>query len=103
MVPLDDKHTVLDWLVAVGAPALLVVGSYLGTLSHSLTAAAALRARGARVAGVVVSESAEQPVPVVETARVLQRFLRPIQVQSVPRHAARGATPLLPLLTPYLR
>ena len=103
MVPLDDTHTVLDWLVAVDAPALLVVGSYLGTLSHSLTAAAALRARGARVAGVVVSESAEQPVPVVETARVLERFLRPTPVQSLPRHATRGATPLLPLVAPYLR
>ncbi len=49
MVPLDDTHTVLDWVVALGAPTLLVVGSYLGTLSHSLTAAAALRtARRAR-------------------------------------------------------
>ena len=57
MVPLDAEHTVLDWIAALGAPALLVVGSYLGTLSHSLTAAAALRQRGVTIAGVVVSES----------------------------------------------
>src|SRR5512144_2923982 len=46
MVPLDDTHTVLDWIVELGAPVLLVAGSYLGTLSHTLTAVAALRARG---------------------------------------------------------
>ena len=103
MVPLDDTHTVLDWIVALDAPALLVVGSYLGTLSHSLTAAGALRTRGARVAGVIVSESAEQPAPAVETAMALARFLRPTTVQVLPRHAARDATPLLPLLAPYLR
>ena len=57
MAPLDARHTVLDWIAALGAPALLVVGSYLGTLSHSLTAAAALRQRGVALLGVVVSES----------------------------------------------
>ena len=103
MVPLDDTHTVLDWVVALDAPTLLVVGSYLGTLSHSLTAAAALRNRGARVAGVIVSESAEQPAPAAETAMVLARFLKPTPVHVLPRHATRGATPLLPLLAPYLR
>ena len=103
MVPLDATHTVLDWVSALGAPTLLVVGSYLGTLSHCLTAAAALQTRGARVAGVIVNESAEQPAPAAETATVLARFLRPTPVQVLPRHAARDATPLLPLLAPYLR
>ena len=45
MVPLDRRHTVLDWIAALGAPALLVTGSYLGTLSHTLTAVGMLRAR----------------------------------------------------------
>ena len=103
MVPLDDTHTVLDWVVALDAPTLLVVGSYLGTLSHSLTAAAALKTRGARIAGVIVSESAEQPAPAAETAMVLARFLKPTTVQVLARHAAHGATPLLPLLAPFLR
>ena len=99
MVPLDSEHTVLDWIAEVGAPALLVVGSYLGTLSHSLTAAAALRARGVPLAGVVVSESPQQPAPLAETAAVLERFLRPAPVHML----SRGVfTPLAPLLAPYL-
>jgi dethiobiotin synthetase len=102
MVPIDETHTVLDWIVATGAPALLVVGSYLGTLSHSLTAVAALRARDVRLAGVVVSESAEQPVPVAETAMTLARFLRPTLVRVLPRAAPRRATPLLPLVSHLL-
>ena len=100
MAPLDAEHTVLDWIVALEAPTLLVVGSYLGTLSHSLTAAATLRARGVTIAGVVVSESAEQPVPAAETAATLARFTAPVPVRVLPRAAP---VPLLPLVAPYLK
>jgi len=100
MVPLDAEHTVLDWIAALEAPALLVVGSYLGTLSHSLTAIAALRTRGVTLAGVVVSESEEQPVPAAETAATLERFIAPVAVRVLPRAAT---IPLLPLVDPYLK
>jgi dethiobiotin synthetase len=102
MVPLDDRHTVVDWLVALGAPVLLVVGSYLGTLSHGLTAASVLRGRGAEIAGVVVSESPQQPAPIEETAAVLARFLPQTPVRVLARNAPAEWMPLLPLLTPYL-
>lgn len=99
MVPLDERHTVLDWITALGAPALLVVGSYLGTLSHTLTAAAALRQRGVALLGVVVSESELQPAPAEETAAVIARFVAaPVVV--LPRSSA--SAPPLPLLSPLL-
>ena len=100
MVPLDGDHTVLDWIAALQVPALLVVGSYLGALSHSLTAAAALRARGVTIAGVVVSESEVEPVPTAETAATLARFIAPEQVCALPRAVP---VPLLPLLERYLK
>ena len=100
MVPLDDEHTVLDWIAALEVPTLLVVGSYLGTLSHSLTAAAALRARGVMIAGVVVSESEVEPVPTVETAAALARFITPVPVQALQRAAP---VPLLPLVAAHLK
>jgi dethiobiotin synthetase len=105
MVPLDAEHTVLDWIAALGAPALLVVGSYLGTLSHSLTAVAALRQRGVTLAGVVVSESEEQPVPAAETVTTLARFVGPTPVRLLPRATTFGgyeAAALKPLLDGYL-
>jgi dethiobiotin synthetase len=42
MVPLDQTHTVRDWVAASGLPAVLVAGSYLGSMSHTLTALEAL-------------------------------------------------------------
>lgn len=73
-VPLNERETVADWICALGAPALVVAGSYLGTLSHTLTTLAALRARGVQVKAVVVSESRESPVPLEETLETLRRF-----------------------------
>src|SRR4029079_16641114 len=58
MVPLDGKHTVLDWVEELRAPTLLVTGSYLGTISHTLTALEVLRHRCGAVAAGVVSEGA---------------------------------------------
>ena len=89
MVPLDDTHTVLDWVAELDVPALVVVGSYLGTLSHTLATAAAIRERGVAIAGVVVDESGESPVPVEETVATLERFLDGIPLAQV----GRGAGP----------
>jgi dethiobiotin synthetase len=102
MVPLDREHTVLDLIAALEAPVVLVAGSYLGTLSHTLTAAAVLRERACTLAAVVVSESSEQPVPSAETATVLARFLRPAAVGVVPRDAAETSAALLPRLAAFL-
>ena len=103
MVPLDERHTVLDWIAALGAPALVVAGSYLGTISHTLTTLAAIRARGVAVAGLVISESPESPVPLAETAETINRHGGPVPTVLVPRLPAgpapwRAAPPLIPTL-----
>ena len=102
-VPLDRCHTVLDWIAASRLPALLVTGSYLGTLSHTLTAATVLRARGIELAGLALCESAESPVPLAETRAALLRFLGDVPCALVPRLPAgpepwRHAPPLLEAL-----
>lgn len=85
MVPLTDTETVLDLMVEIGAPALLVVGSYLGTLSHTFTALKTVESYGLTVAGIVVSESLENPVPLSETVVAMSRFVGAIPVIPVPR------------------
>ena len=103
MVPLDRRHTVLDWIAALEIPALLVTGSYLGTLSHTLTAAGVLRARNVKLAGVIVNESETQPVAPEETADVLARFVADVPVRIVGRLDTPERVPdLLPLLEPLL-
>jgi len=87
MVPLTEKKTVLNWAQALGYPALLVVGSYLGSLNHSLTSALALERSGIEIAGVIVSESAHQPVPMADTIQTLSRFLPHVPMLALPRLA----------------
>jgi dethiobiotin synthetase len=85
MVPLDENKTVLDWIAALKMPCLLVVGSYLGTISHTLTAVEALRSRTAAIAAIVISESGESPVPPAETQETIRRFLPDSRILVLPR------------------
>ena len=51
MVPLDDQRTILDVMMALHLPLILVAGSYLGTISHTLTALDSLYRRDMNVIG----------------------------------------------------
>jgi dethiobiotin synthetase len=75
MAPVGLAHTGLDLMQALGIPAILVGGTYLGAISHALTAAAALRGAGVAVAALVLSESAASPVPPAEIEATLARHL----------------------------
>ena len=72
MVPLDDRHTVADWIGALAMPVLLIGGSYLGALSHMLTALAALR--DARIAAVVINETPGSSVELADTVATMRNF-----------------------------
>jgi dethiobiotin synthetase len=76
MVPLDECHTVLDWMAALRVPLILAAGSYLGTISHTLSALDVLARRDLQVAAVVVSESPNSTVPLDDTAHAIARFCR---------------------------
>lgn len=89
MVPLDGKHLVLDWMKALnertGLAPVLVVGAYLGTISHTLTTLAVMRAESLTPRAIVVSEAAPGPVPVGETAETIARFTGNVPVRALPR------------------
>ena len=74
MVPLDGRHTVLDWMVALGLPLIVVTGSYLGTISHTLTALEVVARARLKVAALVLNDSGDGAVPLDETATTLRRF-----------------------------
>jgi dethiobiotin synthetase len=71
----------------------VVTGSYLGALSHCLTAVEALSLREIPVAGVIVSESEGSPVMLDETAAALDRFLPKVPVLALPRLADFSEAP----------
>jgi dethiobiotin synthetase len=85
MVPLDEQHTVLDWIEALNITPILVTGSYLGSLSHILTTAAAIQTRNVVLAAIVVNESEVSPVPLAETIETLERFLPDQKILALPR------------------
>jgi dethiobiotin synthetase len=88
MVPLDDTHTVLDWMVALRVPVLLVTGSYVGTISHTLSALDVLARHALAVAAVVVSESVNSTVALDDTVASIARFAMPVEVFALPRLSA---------------
>ncbi len=84
-VPLDETHLVSDWISALRIPAILVAGTYLGTISHTINAVDFLTSRAITVAAVVLSESANPATSLEETAATLRRFVRaPIHI--IPRN-----------------
>jgi dethiobiotin synthetase len=85
MVPLTETRTVLDWIKALGCSSLLVSGSYLGTISHTLTAMETAETHGLPIKAIIISESEESPVPVAETAAAIGRFLPGTPVLELPR------------------
>jgi len=78
MVPLDGERTVLDVMMALQLPLIVVAGSYLGTISHTLTALDALFRRGLHVLTIVVSETPGSSVPLDETVAAIARFAEPV-------------------------
>lgn len=55
MVPLNDRHLMIDLMAHLGLPILVVARSGLGTINHSLLTLEAMRRRGLPVAGVIMS------------------------------------------------
>jgi dethiobiotin synthetase len=90
MVPLDARHTVRDWMAALGLPVVLVAGSYLGTISHTLTALDVLARARLAVAALVVNETPNSAVPLEETMATLSRFAGAFPIVALRRDAAEG-------------
>ena len=77
MSPLADGATGLDLMLLLGLPVVLVGGSYLGAISHTLTALEALRGRDLAVAALVVSQSADPEAPdFASTVAMIGEFAR---------------------------
>jgi dethiobiotin synthetase len=75
MVPLNERHTVLDWMSALRLPVILVAGTYLGTISHILTAHDCIKRRGLEMAALVLNRSSSSSAPPGELIPTLRNFL----------------------------
>ena len=78
-------------------PVVVVTGSYLGAISHVLTALETLWSRGCTIAAVAVSESENAP-PTTEITDALATFAPYIPVVIAPRAVNWDAAALAALL-----
>ena len=76
-----------DLMLALGLPSVVVGGSYLGSISHTLTAIETLRSRGLPIAAVVISQSGEPDAPdFAQTVASVAAFAGEVRIVA----AARG-------------
>ncbi|WP_304072042.1 dethiobiotin synthase [Maricaulis maris] len=70
MSPIASDGLNLDLIRELDAHPVLVAGSYLGTISHTLTALRVLDGR----CSVILNDHPESDTPIAETARTISRF-----------------------------
>lgn len=98
MSPLTDETTGLDLMTALGVPAVLVGGTYLGGISHLLTAYEVLKARGLPIAALVASESPPPAPGFTETVADMRRFVGETPLFAAARGHESGIAGLAALL-----
>lgn len=89
MSPLTDHATGLDLMTALDVPTILVGGTYLGGISHLLTAVEVLRARQLPLLAAVASESPPPAPDFAETVEGIARLLGATPVIGAPRGDSR--------------
>ena len=100
MTPLNDTASMLDLMLALGYPVLLVTGSYLGAISHTLTALYTLLTKGIHVQALIVSESPESTVALEDMSDTLRQFISPdIKQIAIPFIAGPDAWKHVPDIT----
>jgi dethiobiotin synthetase len=88
MVPLTPARTVLDWMAAIRIPVILVAGSYLGSISHTLTCLEVMRQRDLALAAVVINESDHSTVTLEDTVESIALFAKGLPILSLKRAGA---------------
>ncbi|MGO9568959.1 MAG: dethiobiotin synthase [Desulfomonilaceae bacterium] len=85
MVPIQGRLMMIDLAERLGYPTLLVGRTRLGTLNHTLLSVNALKERGMRVAGIVLSCTASHTGPEEEfTPADLARLVADVPVVVLP-------------------
>jgi dethiobiotin synthetase len=86
MVPLDAKSTVCDLIATLKVPIILVAGTYLGSLSHTLTALEVARKRDLPIAALVLNETKNSSVTIEATRESLTHFWKG-SIVTIPHNA----------------
>lgn len=75
MTPISRTHNVLDWMAELDYNTILITGSYLGAISHTLTAFEAIVSRKIPLHSLIINESVVSPVPMERILLTIKHFL----------------------------
>lgn len=99
--PLVQGYTQGDLLQELNIPAIVVAGSYVGAISHTLCTIEAMQARKIAVQAVVISASADSASSVEQTRHSIASHLKTaVPIFTIPRIAAKTSVPLWQQLPP---
>jgi dethiobiotin synthetase len=95
MVPVDDRHLMLNLAVWLAAPTVVVARPGLGTINHTVLTVVALRSAGVPVAGVVVNRYPVDRATVAEETnlRQIERWAKAPVLAVVPDAAIDPSLP----------
>jgi dethiobiotin synthetase len=82
LAPLNNAHTILDFMGMLGFPALIAARSGLGTINHTRLTVEALRAGSIAIAGVVLIGE-----PNADNAEAIEHYARVPVIAQMPRFA----------------
>lgn len=67
MSPISEQQMVIDWIKALKLPVILVSGTYLGSITHLLTAIASLKAYQIPIGFIILNETPNSTVSLQDT------------------------------------
>ncbi|MCS5709624.1 dethiobiotin synthase [Candidatus Berkiella cookevillensis] len=101
MSPISQQHTVLDWIAAHALPVMMVTGTYLGSITHLLTALRSCEASKISVKYIVLNESEDSSVSVQDTKESIARYT-PLPIYILRRDSVLAQRDLRALYTAVL-
>lgn len=75
-VPLNKDKTTLNLMHDLGFTVVLVAGSYLGSLSHTITAVKAMESLEIQINSIIVNESVDDAVTLEDVVLELKNFIQ---------------------------
>ena len=86
MVPINNKYTILDLMKSLNIPIILTIGTYLGTISHTLNAYEVLIKNDINVNSIVLNQSNENEVDMELTQNSLLNYIKNIPIHTIKRN-----------------
>ena len=86
MVPINDQYTILDLIKFLNIPIILVIGSYLGSISHTLNVLENIKNNNIKLDSIVISQSNKDDVGENLTINSLSNHIEDIPIYFLDRN-----------------